>query len=230
MITEKEKKTKESQNIYIRNFKKLRIANIFETRKEFRKLRRKSTFWKEITEAMGVRERIKDYLIKDPKHVVIDVCSGKGFLSTLVALMHPKSRVIAIDLDTSADREHFKYLKNAEFVNMDIMDEGFEKLIRNVGKKVILTGIHLCRNLSERFIEIVNRNENVKCAVLIPCCEGKFPRERYQFVIDELGVYEAWCLYLKDKVRNDLRVKLKRDKKIISPKNIVMEIERVDKS
>ncbi len=227
MTTTNETQVKESQNAYIRNFKRLRIAKLFETKEEFRKLRRKNTFWKEITEAMGVRERIKDYLIRDPEYVVIDVCSGKGFLSTLVALMHPKSKVIAVDLDTSADREHFKYLKNAEFINMDIMSEDFEKLVREAGDKVILTGIHLCRDLSERFIDIVNRNENIKYAVLVPCCEGKFPRERYQFVIDELGVYAGWSLYLKDKVREDLKVTLKRDKKIISPKNIVLEIERV---
>ncbi|AAC06716.1 methyltransferase [Aquifex aeolicus] len=214
------------ENSYVKSFKKLRIAKLFENREEFKKLRRKNTFWKEISEAMAVRERIKDHLIRDPNHVVIDLCSGKGFLSTLVALMHPKTKVIAVDIDEGADREHFTYLKNAQFVKADIMSEEVEKLIKEAGDKVILTGIHLCRDLSERFIELVNNNENVKFAVLMPCCEGNFPREKYQFLIDELGVYEAWCYYLKDKFDENLKVKMKRDKKVISPKNIVLTAER----
>ena len=213
------------ESSYVRSFKKLKISKLFDTKEEFRKLRRKNTFWKEISEAMGVRERIKDYLIKDKDFVVIDACCGKGFLSTLTALMHPQVKVISVDIDDSADREHFNYLKNAEFKKMDIMSDEFEELVKSYDK-VILTGIHLCRELSERFIDVVNRNENVKYAVLIPCCEGKFPRDKYQFIIDELGVYEAWCYYLKDKVSENLKVKMKRDRKIISPKNIVIEIER----
>ncbi|GAB6066401.1 methyltransferase [Aquifex pyrophilus] len=211
---------------YVQSFKKLRIAKLINERPEFRKLRRKNTFWKEVSEAMAVRERIKDLLIRDPSHVVIDACSGKGFLTTLVGLMHPKTKVISVDIDEGADREHLKYLKNVEFINMDIMSEEFEKLVRDAGEKVILTGIHLCRDLSERFIELVNRYDNVKLAVLMPCCEGKFPREKYQFIIDELGVYEGWCCYLKDKFSQDLKVRIKRDKKVISPKNVVITAER----
>lgn len=214
------------ESSYVKSFKRLRISKLFENREEFKKLRRKNTFWKEISEAMAIRERIKDHLIRNPNHVVIDLCSGKGFLSTLVALMHPKTKVIAVDLDEGADREHFKYLKNAEFIKADIMSEDVEKLIKEAGDKVILTGIHLCRELSERFIELVNKNKNVKFAVLMPCCEGNFPREKYQFLIDELGVYEAWCYYLKDKFDENLKVKMKRDKKVISPKNIVLTAER----
>ncbi|NPB08395.1 MAG: methyltransferase [Aquificae bacterium] len=217
------------ENSYVKSFKRLRIAKLFESREEFRSLRRKNTFWKEISEAMAVRERIKDHLIRDPSHVVIDVASGKGFLSTLVALMHPRTKVIALDLDEGAKRDHFSYLKNAQFVKMDIMKEEFIDFVRKAGEKVVLTGIHLCRELSERFIEAVNRCENVKLAVLVPCCEGKFPRERYQFIIEELGVYEGWCCYLQDRVGEGIRVRVKRDKKMLSPKNILIIMEREER-
>ncbi|HIQ48034.1 MAG TPA: methyltransferase [Aquifex aeolicus] len=218
--------TELKESSYVRSFKKLRIANLFEKNANFRKLRRKNTFWKEISEAMAVRERIKDYLIKDPSYIVIDVCSGKGFLSTIVGLMHPKTKILAVDRDKEVDREHFNSLKNVEFVNMDIMSDDFYRLVKESGQQVILTGIHLCRELSERFIDLVNSCENVKAAVLMPCCEGKFPRKKYQFLIDELGVYEAWCYYLKEKFDENLKVKMKRDKKVLSPKNIVLTAER----
>ncbi|NPA32910.1 MAG: methyltransferase [Aquificae bacterium] len=215
-----------AQNPYVRAFKKLRVSKLFEERPEFRKLRRKNTFWKEITEAMAIRERIRDFLIKNPDAVVIDACSGKGFLTTLIALMHPKTRVISVDIDTNAERSHLNFLKNVRFVNADIMSEDFEKLVKEAGEKVVLVGSHLCRELSERFARITNTCKNVKLGVLMPCCEGDFPRERYQFLIDELGVYEAWCYYLKDLFSPELRVKMKRDKKVISPKNILITAER----
>ncbi len=215
-----------AENKYVQDFKKLRIYNLIQNAEEFKKFRRKSTFWKEITEAMSVRNAIRDRLINDPSHVVIDVGAGKGFLTTLTALMHPKSKVIAVDIDQSADRSHFSYLKNVEFVLMDIMTEDFEKLVRNAGEKVIMTGIHLCRELSERFIEVVNKCENVKKAVLMPCCEGDFPRERYRFIIDELGVYAGWCCYLQEKIDKNIKVRVKRDKKVLSPKNVLIIMER----
>jgi len=214
------------ENRYVKAFKSLRIWPLFERGGLFYKLRRKNTFWKEITEASAVRERIKDYLIRDPSYAVVDVACGKGFLSTLVALMHPKTRVIAVDADEGADRSHFKHLKNATFVRTNIMEEEFERLVREAGEKVILTGIHLCGELSERFLEVARSCPNVKVAVLMPCCEGNFPRPKYRFLIEEGKLYEAWCAHLVSLTGEEFKVRAFKDGDVLSPKNLLIHAER----
>ncbi|NPB06374.1 MAG: methyltransferase [Aquificae bacterium] len=213
-------------NAYVQAFRSLRLFELFEPGKPFHKLRRKNTFWKEITEAYAVRSRLKGYLIKDPEFTVVDVGCGKGFLSTFVALMHPRSRVIALDIDESADRTHFERLKNVEFKRVDIMSEEFERVIREAGPKVLMAGIHLCTDLAVRFLEVFKRSPNVKAAVLMPCCVGEFPRERYRLLIDEGKLYEAWCLHLANLLGPEFKVKTVRDENVLSPKNVILHAER----
>ena len=48
--------------------------------------------------------------------VVVDLCSGKGFLSLVVALEFPSARVIAIDKNTKIGTEFLGFLPSTEFV------------------------------------------------------------------------------------------------------------------
>ena len=90
-------------------------------------LRRKSkALRKELIEAYAVIEALEAHLLdgRQPA-VLVDLCSGKGFLALLLACEFPSARVVAIDSDTRIRIEHFATFPNLSFVCASIMKDEF---------------------------------------------------------------------------------------------------------
>ncbi len=220
-----ERKLLRSGSKYAKDFVKTRAFRYM--LEKFPEMFNKNRFVKEITEAWGARNAIKGVLIESgEEYIVVDAGSGAGYFTVLTALFHPATKVFAVDTHTEFAVEDFRDLKNAERVRMDLFSEEFEKFLSSF-KKVILVGIHLCSDLALRFIDLANRVESVRHAVLIPCCVGD--REEilsFGFIED---TYEMWCAYLVSKIDTEkFRVISRRDPEILSPKNVVIKMrERV---
>jgi len=119
---------------------------------------------------------------------VIDVCAGKGFASLLLAsslgnVLGKASvgRIIMVDLASGHDAPRLEYLDAVreqstsfsvpiEFEQLDVHTRGFEEFVRSLGMPVVLLGVHLCRRLSSRCIEVFNSCDGVRGLVLLPCC------------------------------------------------------------
>ncbi len=215
-----------SKNLYIRKFWSYRVSQEFRRGGRFEKLMRKSTFWKEVTEAFAVRERIKKIVLANRKRIrfIVDVGCGKGFLALFSALFHPDLKVYAVDPDPSPDWSHFAGVENLEPLKMDMMSPEFENWLKSLRGYGIMAGIHLCTFLSIRFIDLYNRLENIRWALLMPCCVGEFDRNRFRWIIEEVGVYEAWVTYLSTIPVG--RVTVLRDINVLSDKNMLLIMEK----
>ncbi len=211
---------------YLALFRQYRIYREFLPGGRFFALRRKNTFWKEISEAMAVRERIKRIVVRNRARVdfVVDVGCGKGFLALLTALFHPHLRVYAVDVDRNPNWEHFRKVSNIEARYMDIMSASFERWLYTLEGRGILAGIHLCTYLSLRFIDLYNRLANIGWAILVPCCVGQFDWVRFAWLYEERGPYEAWVAYLATLPVG--RVVVRRDPGILSDKNFVIQMQK----
>ena len=78
---------------------------------------------KEIIEAYVVIEAL-EALARGPG-LVVDLCSGKGFSSVLLALERPELAVLMVDSDQRILLDHVDALPNARFVRADICAPGF---------------------------------------------------------------------------------------------------------
>eukprot|EP00553_Chaetoceros_curvisetus_P005936 CAMPEP_0204619680 /NCGR_PEP_ID=MMETSP0717-20131115/5971_1 /ASSEMBLY_ACC=CAM_ASM_000666 /TAXON_ID=230516 /ORGANISM="Chaetoceros curvisetus" /LENGTH=256 /DNA_ID=CAMNT_0051633717 /DNA_START=255 /DNA_END=1025 /DNA_ORIENTATION=+ len=128
---------------------------------------------------------------------LIDLCSGKSLTTALCSVLFPtdsedkkanknnenrNNHFLAIDKLPVHQVPHFtKVNANASYLSRDIMSEAFfDELEREVrrqtyqeGRTVLLIGMHLCGNLSERAIEFFQRIELIRAMVLSPCCLPK---------------------------------------------------------
>lgn len=57
--------------------------------------------------------------------MLVDLCSGKGFLALLFALEFPSTRVVAVDSDTRIRTEHLAPFHSISFVCASIMTDEF---------------------------------------------------------------------------------------------------------
>lgn len=63
-----------------------------------------------------------------PRHdlpVVVDLCSGKGYLSLLLALEYPHLPIVAVDLNPKIKDEHYAAVPNLHFMRADILAPSF---------------------------------------------------------------------------------------------------------
>ena len=56
---------------------------------------------------------------------VVDLCSGKGFFSLVLALEYPRLRVIAVDSNAAIKTGHFGLLPNLSFLRADVTSVAF---------------------------------------------------------------------------------------------------------
>ena len=134
-----------------------------------------------------------------PPRAIIDLCSGKGFLSLILALEFPSIPIIAVDVHRGIKVEHFEALPNLRFVRADIMASEFGGALENEldaatrgvaaghaadasngiavssasRSSCVALGMHLCGRLSPRAIEIFGNSEALSALVLVPCCLDK---------------------------------------------------------
>ena len=173
---------------------------------------------KEITEAMAMKEAIKEFALKKPnKYVVVDVCSGNALVPLLTAFTLPVAHSTAIDIK---DRYRPWHLVNKFlYLTGDIKDDYFKRYLNRNPHPTILTACHACKNISEHIINLYHEMDIVKHLVLMPCCIGGIS-SKYSLLRQKLGKYMLWCLELADMCEG--KVNIYQDNLVLSPKNVII--------
>ena len=143
--------------------------------------RQSKSLRKEIIEAYAVLTVLESTLDpKAPPTVLIDLCSGKGFLATVLALEYPHAFVLQVDNNPQIKTDHVAALPNLEFLRADIMHEGFGAVLADAlamadgdRRCCMVIGMHLCGLLSPRAIELFGCQPELDGLCLVPCCLDK---------------------------------------------------------
>ena len=106
---------------------------------------------------------------------VLDVCSGKGIIATLLSLLLPEARVTMLDVDGRMDLSHVADRPNLEFEHLDLFSREaagtLERLARADGcHRTLALGMHLCGALSPRLATLWAHVEAIDAMLLCPCC------------------------------------------------------------
>lgn len=187
----------------------------------------KKNISKEITEAMGIYKLLKSLLIGKPdEYVVIDLCSGNALVPLISAFMGKSHYNYAVD-KKKRQREWGKVKKFSYIENDICCDEFFEwfcnlvNFWKNKNKKVIVTAVHPCGNLSKRVVELYNCSL-AEYLFLMPCCIGNI--DNGFNVADTINISKdlLWSICLASKCKGDIT----KDNNIISPKNYIISTKR----
>lgn len=189
-----------------------------------------STLKKEMTESWSVYKQVKKMVMKleaeyggcsEKQICVFDICSGKGFFSTLLALKMPDVKIFMVDHDKQMNVNQVKSLPNVDMVYMDIFSPKFDSWLKDVTQNYIgvFVGTHLCGDLSTHFISKYNRIATIKAMVLAPCCLSKKKKE-LTAAAKRLNVdnYVYWTLFLYHMVLLSQK-DISYDDNVISTKN-----------
>lgn len=171
---------------------------------------------KEITESMGILRVIRKIALKHKmEYTLYDLCAGNALTSVTAVHFLPIKYAFAFDKRVRS-RDWFK-VKKFEYIFSDIKDFDISVIKHNS----IVIGVHACRELSRYIIDIFNKSI-AKYLILMPCCVGKVDNVNIQ--LDKIDKYEKWCFELFCSVSG--KKKIYRDKKVISPKNIIIVSEK----
>lgn len=225
-------------NPYLNRFKNLSLSK----KPIFQHLREKynGSFDKEVTEAIAVLKHVRKLVYQYPNAAILEVGSGRGLLTAMLAELYPNKKIIAVDKNKLLNTSVYDHYKDrVTFYNLDVHSEAFTDILRRE-KEIIVVGVHLCYGLSISFVNLYNDFDSVKASVLVPCCmkPRMIPEEfRKQFsylkriYVDLPGLkrvrmshdqirYLQWCLYLCSLYIYP--VKYYFDKNILSPKNCII--------
>ena len=181
---------------------------------------------KEITEAMAIIKQLRKITLKNPtrQFYLYDFCAGNALTSTIASfLLKNITSCYAIDKRVR-DREWHK-IKGFYYINSDIKKENWEYMLHQARvifdrTDFVIVGVHPCRDLAKRIIEIYNKSE-ADHLFLMPCCTG----DKYKFSLpdvikEKVGNYLTWCVYLLNLIEGPKRMII--DENIISPKNAII--------
>ncbi len=161
----------------------------------------KSELKKEVTEAMSIATRVRNFLSQHPFDQIIcfDICCGKGYSSICTVECcggrDKDMQLFMLDCNKhlKMDYLHPLYSPQCHFVPFTIQKETNNlytfvqqqcvSLIKDSSKQVaiILFGNHLCNFLSEQFVDCVQRlcaapqEKKNLLALLSPCCSYENP-------------------------------------------------------
>lgn len=156
------------------------------------------------------REPFASTLVPPKDVLIIDLCSGKGFLSVLMNFKFPQAHILMIDNMTKINLDHLKNLPRIEFWLTSITEKNFLRdlsLRTQEYKSVICVGIHLCGNLSEFFLSAFHSLPNASCMVLSPCCVSKKKTALLEKArLESLDSYELWSDELFEKIETPQKV------------------------
>ena len=180
---------------------------------------------KEITESMAVIKYIRRLALKNPdkRYVLYDFCAGNALTSTIAAFLYPNVSSYAID-KAVRDRE-WDRIQGFKYIQSDIYKEDWSYMIHQQRvlysqTDFIILGVHPCRGLANRIIDIYNKSK-ADHLILMPCCTGDSYKYSLPTVIKEkVGDYLTWCVYLLNLVKGKKRMVV--DEHIISPKNALI--------
>ena len=170
---------------------------------------------KETIEAVPIIDSVQRLVMSssstdDKKYTIIDLASGKGYLSMLLSELLPPSQVKRFVLIDKAWPQHNEPPKPHHISCTHIQGDYFEKWPiplyvskqdlkhrnqrKNIQERylteedspVILLGVHLCGTLSIKAVEFFNENPNICFFCLKPCClPGMVHAKRHE--VFELG-------------------------------------------
>lgn len=146
----------------------------------------------EIIESIFVVEMIEHEIRNSDQPItIVDMCCGKGYLTFLLGFYFKKEMkehtICAIDTRMGSetrvkkiaciDTRPFDYFNQHSrltltYRNLDIHSKKFKSYIENEkknGKKIFLLGIHLCKLLSCRAVDLFNEIKS-EVIILAPCC------------------------------------------------------------
>jgi hypothetical protein len=182
-------------------------------------LNNKREFTREFTEAAAMLFALRRLVSSEAEvgaeaegrwHVV-DLCCGKAFLATLIAVAHPDWSVTAVDLNDEAYLPHFAdlpQLSNLRYLRADVLGAGFvgevaKAVAREGGARTVVLGMHLCGLLSLRAIELAEALPEARGLSLAPCClPGRrwCPTASWCEPGDHHAKYDRWCDFLEGKL------------------------------
>ena len=197
---------------YLNNFLKLDCSNDVLTA-----VGRVNNLSKEITESMAVIKQIKKivYSSKD-EYILHDLCAGNALTSVISSHLFKLKKAIAYD-KTPRIRE-WNFVKRFEYKQIDIYNLP-PSLFDNEASSIII-GVHACKDLAERIIEIYNRS-NASYLILMPCCRKKvLSSEIPRLIQAKIGGYLAWCYHLSNLCQG--KVKMVEDEDVLSPCNCII--------
>ena len=141
----------------------------------------------------------------------VELCSGRGCLSMLLAHEFPDATIHMCDADARMKLPHLTHpsMRNVTFHLEDVFATTAEVTVRDAvaeaertGGKCLVVGVHLCGDLARRAVELWRRS-GAHALVLCPCC---LPRRRradaFGFhVADQarkmrVDAYALWCVML----------------------------------
>ena len=149
---------------------------------EWRSLLDKRTLQHELEESI-VAISLYEEQMKDTQqpHIVVDVCAGKGLYSFLLSYLQPPFLVLIVMIEKAAINWYHIHAANKivdrrpriqiwEKTNLHEYDKVLTRLL-NLSHPLVLSGIHLCKQLGPAFCGLVNGLGN-KCLMscLAPCC------------------------------------------------------------
>jgi len=176
--------------------------------------------------------------------VLIELCSGRGFVSLVLADAFPKARIYMIDRDTTMDVSHVETYGGARmsFHALDLHSTACEEFVRGVaddaetrGQTVVLVGVHLCGTLSHRAIELYERIERAVAIVVAPCC---LPQRRRHDVFgfhckdiarsigNGVTPFQCWCTQLYFRLPLTSKRNMTIDHDVLSTQNTFLVARR----
>lgn len=176
---------------------------------------------KEISETMAIIRYIKPIVMKKPdEYTLYDFCAGNALTSVLSVFLLPVKKAIAVDKEVR--KRNWRLAKRFEYWFEDIKEFNPKRIEENS----IIISIHPCSVLAEIVIDIF-RKSKAEYLILMPCCYGSFELDLPTLLKEKLDAYEEWCLHLYNKCKEFCqKVNLNRDKKCLSPKNIILTAQK----
>ena len=146
---------------------------------------------KELSEALTVFDHIYNVTREWDEWTLIDLCSGKFALLSAVTVLNTKNS-IAIAVDVEEPCLEIVNINRLTYLKTSICESETLQRLRQLAKgKIIVAGIHCCKTLSLRLIEMASEL-NADMGYLVPCCSD-FP------IAKRLGLwsggdksYQAW--------------------------------------
>jgi hypothetical protein len=170
--------------------------------------------------------------------VFYDVCSGKGILSFLLAILFPEvSKIIMIDSNAEMNLAHLDAdcCSSITYSNYDIHSEDFAQFMAKESVACcslnfipIVIGVHLCGALSTRLTQLYNTN-NLSILIVSPCCAPTRSKKISVFMTREKlrknkwSSYEFWYMSVYVSISASLSVRdVVKDDLVLSEKNTLI--------
>ena len=173
------------------------------------------------------------------EHLVFyDVCSGKGILSFLLAILFPEvPKIIMIDSNADMNLVHLnaECCSSITYKNYDIFSKDFAHFLstevvdcRHIGYIPIVIGVHLCGALSTRLTELYNKID-LPILIVSPCCAPTRSKKIVVFMTREKlkknkwSSYEFWYMSVYVSICPSQSVRdIVRDDLVLSDKNTLI--------